>query len=67
MIFNQTDHSTKLMLRGLKGSWTHLKGGFFHDGRFATLMDVINHYNDFKKLGLNEAEKKDLLEYLKSL
>jgi len=30
-------------------------------------MDVVNHYNDFKKLSLNEAEKKDLVEYLKSL
>ena len=53
--------------QGLKGLWTHMKGGFYHDGRFATLMDVVNHYNDFKKLTLNEAEKKDLVEYLKSL
>lgn len=53
--------------QGLKGLWTHTKGGFYHDGRFATLMDVINHYNDFKKLALTEAEKKDLAEYLKSL
>lgn len=47
--------------------WTHTKGGFYHDGRFATLLDVVNHYNDFKKLVLTEAEKKDLVEYLKSL
>ena len=53
--------------QGLKGLWTHMKGGFYHDGRFATLMDVVNHYNGFKKLNLNEAEKKDLVEYLKSL
>ena len=53
--------------QGLKGLWTHMKGGFYHDGRFATLMDVVNHYNDFKKLALAEAEKKDLVEYLKSL
>ncbi len=53
--------------QGLKGLWTHMKGGFYHDGRFATLMDVVNHYNDFKKLALTEAEKKDLIEYLKSL
>ena len=38
--------------QGLKGLWTHMKGGFYHDGRFATLMDVVNHYNDFKKLTL---------------
>ncbi|MEO6454718.1 MAG: hypothetical protein ABIN97_11620 [Ginsengibacter sp.] len=53
--------------QGLRGLWTHMKGGFYHDGRFATLMDVVNHYNDFKKLTLNDAEKKDLVEYLKSL
>lgn len=53
--------------QGLKGLWTHTKGGFYHDGRFATLMDVVNHYNDFKKLGLSIEEKNDLVEYLKSL
>jgi hypothetical protein len=53
--------------QGLKGLWTHMKGGFYHDGRFATLMDVVNHYNNFKKLDLTEAEKNDLIEYLKSL
>jgi cytochrome c5 len=51
----------------LKGLWTHTKGGFYHDGRFATLLDVVNHYNNFKKLNLTEAEKRDLIEYLKSL
>ncbi len=51
----------------LKGLWTHQTGGFFHDGRFATLLDVVNHYNSFQGLGLSEAEKNDLVEYLKSL
>jgi hypothetical protein len=51
----------------LKGLWTHQKGGFFHDGRFATLLDVINHYNGFMALGLSNMEKEDLAEYLKSL
>jgi len=51
----------------LKGLWTHQEGGFFHDGRFATLLDVINHYNGFMALGLNDQEKNDLVEYLKSL
>ncbi|HEX6182112.1 MAG TPA: hypothetical protein VFZ47_12755 [Chitinophagaceae bacterium] len=53
--------------QGLKGLWTHMKGGFYHDGRFATLMDVVNHYNSCKSLNLSEAEKSDLVEYLKSL
>jgi hypothetical protein len=51
----------------LKGLWTHTKGGFYHDGRFATLLDVVNHYNTVKGLGLTEAEKQDLVDYLKSL
>ena len=51
----------------LKGLFAHMKGGFYHDGRFATLLDVVNHYNSFMNLGLTEAEKADLVEYLKSL
>jgi hypothetical protein len=51
----------------LKGLWTHQKGGFFHDGRFATLLDVVNHYNTCFGLGLTTPEKTDLVEYLKSL
>jgi hypothetical protein len=51
----------------LKGLWTHVKGGFYHDGRFATLLDVVNHYNTFFGLGLSEEQKRQLVEYLKSL
>lgn len=51
----------------LKGLWTHTKRGFYHDGRFATLLDVVNHYNDCKSLNLTEQEKNDIVEYLKSL
>lgn len=43
------------------------KGRFYHDGRFATLLDVVNHYNNFFKLNLSDQEKNDLVEYLKSL
>jgi hypothetical protein len=43
------------------------KGHFFHDGRFATLADVVNHYNIHFNLGLTDQEKHDLIEYLKSL
>jgi hypothetical protein len=53
--------------QGLKGLWSHMKGGFYHDGRFATLMDVVNHYNTCKNLKLTETEKNDLVEYLKSI
>ena len=44
-----------------------MKGGFYHDGRFASLLDVVNHYNTLFGLSLTEAEKSDLVEYLKSL
>jgi hypothetical protein len=43
------------------------KGRYFHDGRFATLADVVDHYDVFFKLGLGAQEKHDLVEYLKSL
>jgi cytochrome c2 len=43
------------------------KGGFYHDGRFATLDAVIDHYNGHFRLNLSATEKRDLIEYLKSL
>ena len=43
------------------------KGRFYHDGRFKTLLDVVNSYNDRFSLGLTGAEKQELVEYLKSL
>jgi hypothetical protein len=51
----------------LKGLWTHTKGGFYHDGRFPTLLDVIQHYNQTLGLGLTGPQQSDLAEYLKSL
>lgn len=51
----------------LKGLFSHTKGGFYHDGRFATLGDVVEHYNGFFRSGLGAQEKNDLVEYLKSL
>ncbi|RIK43003.1 MAG: hypothetical protein DCC55_07005 [Chloroflexi bacterium] len=51
----------------LPGLWAHQKGGFYHDGRFATLLDVIDHYNDHFQLDLSDEEKADLVEFLKSL
>jgi hypothetical protein len=51
----------------LKGLWTHIKGGFYHDGRFATLGDVVQHYNSFMSLGLSDQQVDDLVQYLESL
>lgn len=51
----------------LKGLWTHGKGGYYHDGRFATLAAVVDHYDRHFALGLSASEKADLVQYLKSL
>ncbi len=51
----------------LKGLWTHQTRGFYHDGRFPTLLEVVNHYNTQFGLGLTAQEKADLIQYLKSL
>ncbi len=51
----------------LKGLWARAKGGFYHDGRFATYREVVDHYDRFFALQLTEREKTDLIEYLKSL
>jgi cytochrome c peroxidase len=51
----------------LRGLWTHAKGGFYHDGRFATLADVVDHYDALLELGLTTGEKSDLVQYLLSL
>jgi cytochrome c peroxidase len=65
----QADRSPTHMYRTapLAGLWSHQKSGFYHDGRFATLHEVVEHYNEFLKLDLTEKEKNDLIEYLKSL
>ncbi len=51
----------------LRGLFAHSKGGFYHDGRFKSLGEVVEHYNTTKGLQLSDQEKSDLIEYLKSL
>ncbi len=51
----------------LKGLFSHQKGGFFHDGRFADLRAVVDHYNTVFNAGLTEQQRNDLVEYLKSI
>ena len=65
----QADRSPTHMYRTapLAGLWSHQKGGFYHDGRFANLREVVDHYDSFLGLKLTEREKLDLTEYLKSL
>jgi hypothetical protein len=51
----------------LAGMVAKSKGGYYHDGRFATLNDVVDHYDNHFNLGLSVTEKQNLVEYLKSL
>jgi cytochrome c peroxidase len=51
----------------LRGLFTRSQGGFYHDGRFADLSAVVDHYNQVFGLNLTAAEKDDLVQYLKSL
>ena len=63
-----------LAMRGTTGMYrtTPLRGvwqrpPYFHDGSAATLTDVVDHYDTLMSLELSEAEKGDLVEYLRSL
>jgi mono/diheme cytochrome c family protein len=49
----------------LRALWQH--GPYFHDGSAKTLNDVVNHYVRVRNLRLSRGQKKDLVEYLKSL
>jgi mono/diheme cytochrome c family protein len=49
----------------LRALWQHAP--YFHDGSAKTLMDVVDHYDRVRSLKLSPAEKKDLVEYLKTL
>ena len=51
----------------LAGLWSHAKGGFYHDGRFSTLGDVVNHYDSCQNLQLRADEKADLVAFLRCL
>jgi hypothetical protein len=65
----QANRSPSKMYRTspLKGLSTHLKGGFYHDGRFATLPAVLDHYDTFFRLGLTTDEKSQVIAYLMTL
>jgi hypothetical protein len=49
----------------LRALWQHPP--YFHDGSATTLPAVVGHYNRVLMLGLNNREKADLVEYLKTL
>ena len=51
----------------LRGLASHGKRGYYHDGRFATLGDVVDHYDSFFGLGLSPSQRSDLVQYLGTL
>ncbi len=51
----------------LAGVSAHAKGGYYHDGRFADLDAVVAHYDSTLSLSLTDAQKQDLVEFLKSI
>jgi hypothetical protein len=55
-------------LRGIYLKSTENGGvGYFHDGRFGTLNEVVDHWNNHFELELTESEQLDLVEFLKAL
>jgi len=51
----------------LRALFTKEKGGYFHDGRFANLNEVVDHYNDAFSLNLSEQDRDDLVQFIKAL
>jgi hypothetical protein len=51
----------------LAGLFTRAKGGFYHDGRFSDLNAVLTHYEGVLRLSLSDSERRELIEYLKSI
>lgn len=49
----------------LRALWQHAP--YFHDGRAASLAAVVDHYTGALKLNLTAEQKRDLVEYLKSI
>jgi mono/diheme cytochrome c family protein len=49
----------------LRGAWQHPP--YFHDGSAPDLLAVVNHYDQLFGLNLTDAQKADLVEFLKSL
>ena len=49
----------------LRALWQHPP--YFHDGSAPTLAAVVDHYDRVRNLRLNDRQKRDLVEYLKTL
>jgi cytochrome c peroxidase len=67
--YAQRSATKKYRTTPLRGLWNppQLQGPYFHDGKAASLADVVDHYVQLKGLVLTPAQRADLIEYLKSL
>jgi len=64
-LYAQRSATGKYRTTPLRGVWQHPP--YFHDGSARDLDAVVNHYDSLFRLGLNSKQKRDLVEYLKSL
>jgi mono/diheme cytochrome c family protein len=67
--YAQRSATKKYRTTPLRGLWNppQLQGPYFHDGKAASLADVVDHYVQLKRLVLTPSQRADLIEYLKSL
>ena len=49
----------------LRGAWQHPP--YFHDGSAATLLNVVEHYDQVLRLQLSPSQRADIAQYLRSL
>jgi cytochrome c2 len=63
--YAQRSATKKYRTSPLRGLWQHPP--YFHDGSAADLPAVVDHYDRHLKLNLKLEQKKDLVEFLKSL
>jgi len=64
-LYAQRSATKKYRTTPLRALWQHPP--YFHDGSARDLDAVVNHYDRLFGLGLSSKQKRDLVEYLKSL
>ena len=64
-VYAQRSASKLYRTTPLRGLWQHPP--YFHDGRAASLEDVVRHYEQALGLFLTDGQRSDLVEYLKSI
>jgi mono/diheme cytochrome c family protein len=64
-LYAQRSATKKYRTTPLRALWQHPP--YFHDGSAPDLNAVVNHYDRLFGLGLSSKQKRDLVEYLKSL